>query len=417
MSPDSVGPGQAAAESSELERLRRENEELRLRTGAKVSGWRAFWAGLLIVLACIATLGAVLATWTHWTLLNTSRFVNTVAPLVQEKEVQAAVSQEAVHRLFEQYGLKDRIQKELEKGLPEALQFTADPAASNAEGLAKLLTTEIVKSDTFQTGWRSSLSFTHSEALKGIRAEGTVRLNQQGEVVLDITSVLGELKDKLAGIGLNFLKNVKIPEDIGQVVLYRNAQLGNVKTAVNALDILFWVLPWAAVLMLIGGVAMANDRRRALIAASVGIIIVMVLLLAALAIVRPHYLDQIKNSTDRSAAMAIASHVQGGLNAVDAGLIVMGALMLFAAVLSGPYGWATRLHRAVSIPEHMRSKNARAGVEASPAWTTRYSWLMRLLGLCAAVLLLLYLPQASAAVVIAVSILYGVYLVAVEMSS
>jgi hypothetical protein len=163
----------------------------------------------------------------------------------------------------------------------------------------------------------------------------------------------------------------------------------------------------------------AGDHRRALAGLAVGIIVVMIILLAALAAVKPHYLNQISNATDRGAATAIASQVQSGLNAVSVGLMILGALTLVATLMAGPSGWTARFHRAVSIPGHLRERKSRNGAAAAavPAWSTRNDWLLRLTGLCAAILLLLYMPQASAAVVLAVSIVFGVYLGAVEILS
>lgn len=431
MSPDEVTPpegvkAQQGAGTEEIDRLRRENEELRSersRAGGRPAeergAGRSFVAWLLIVLTCLGTLLAVLATWTHWTVLNTDRFVDTVAPLVREDAVAEAISKEAVSRLFSQYDVKNRIEDELEKGLPDALGFAAEPAAEGAESLAEFLATQIIKSNQFQTVWRGILRVAHSQALAGIREGGALEVTPRGAVTLNISELVEDLRDRMVQLGLGFLEDIDIPEDLGSVVLYRNAQLGNVKAAVNTLDALFWILPWVAALLMIGAVAVANNRRSALIAVCVGVIIAMILALVALAIVKPHYLSQIEDDTNRHAAIVAASSVQRGLNTVTAGMMVVSVLAIIAAIVSGPAAWSKKLHNAISIPRHMNRKRAEAsGAEAdriSPV--TKYAWLFRVGGLAVAVLLLLYLPQMTAGVVVAIGILFALYLVAVEITS
>jgi len=137
MSPDTEtgGPGETTAD--ELEKLRRENAELKAKVPVRTtSKARSFFSWVLIVLMCIATFGAALTVWVHYTTLNTSRFVNIVAGLVQEPDVDKALSQEAISRLFARYDLKKRIEDQLKSKLPELLKSAAEPVSSGAEGLA-----------------------------------------------------------------------------------------------------------------------------------------------------------------------------------------------------------------------------------------------------------------------------------------
>lgn len=409
-----AGPAEQA-QAAELERLQRENAEMRRRAGETggPSFARSFFSWVLIIVTCIVTAGAVLATWVHYTALNTTRFVNTVAPLIQDEKVSKAVSQEAVNRLFERLDLTTRIESQV-KNLPEPFKSQASAASGGAKNLAKTLTEDILKSSAFQAAWRGILATAHSDAVKGLRARGPVRLNEQGEVVLDITDLLTDLKDRLASLGLGFLKNTKIPGGLGQVVLYKNAQLGNAKKAVNLLDTLFWVLPWAAVVLLVCAVSVANDRRRAVMEAAVGIIIVMAGVVVGLKVVQFHYISPIRDAANRSAAMVVASHVQGGLNRVDAGVIILSFLTVVAALVSGPYRWSEEMHQAISIPARKRKRHPGTAGEKE-GFVTRMAWPLRVAGFCAAILLVLYLPWGNVAVVAVVCAVYLLYLAAIEV--
>jgi len=412
MAPDTKPGGPDETPDNEIARLRRENAELKekvpVRTPSKA---RSFFSWVLIVLMCIATFGAALTVWVHYTTLNTSRFVNIVAGLVKEPDVDKALSQEAIDRLFAKYDLKKRIESQLKSKLPDLLKSAAEPVSSGAEGLARGLAADVLKSQAFQAVWRNILTTTHSEAVKGIRASGTVSINEQGEVVLDISRLLNGVKDRLASVGLGFLKGVVIPGDLGRVVLYKNSQLGNARTAVRVLDTLFWVLPWLAALLLIGAVLLADNRRRALVASAIGVILVMIVLLGVVKGVEAHYVNQINDPTNHTAAMVVAGHVEGGLYLVELGLVLLGLLTLVSAVVAGPREWSLKLHFMIS---RSGRKAKRLGTAPEGNFFDAHAWPLRLVGLAAAMLLMLYLPWANVAVVVVVCVAFAAYLVTLE---
>jgi hypothetical protein len=395
----------------ELARLREENEQLRQSAAKKPSFWLAFFSTIFILFACIAVVGAVSASWLHNTALNTEQFVNTVAPLIKDARVSRAVSQETVDRLFDRFNLTQRIEKDI-KLLPEPLKSQAQAGAAGVKNLSRTLTSDILKSNAFQKVWRGILTTAHEEALKGLRASGPVTLTEQGEVILDVTDVLTEVKDRLASLGLGFLKNQKIPQGLGQVVLYQNSQLGNAKKAVNTLEDLFVVLPIAVVALMILGAAVANDSRHAMIGTSAGFIVVLVGLVIALKVVQYHYINPVHSAVNRSAAMVVASSVQGGLNRIVLGIIILSLLTIIAAMFSGPYRWADDVHGFASL-QGIKAKRQQDTVQAQGLFT-KYAWPLRIVGLSAAILLLLYLPWASVALVVVVCVAYLLYLMAIE---
>src|ERR1700741_590766 len=75
----------------EVERLRAANAALEQRANLRRTVRRASVVGLL-VLGCGLALLSVVAIWLRVTLLNTDRYVNTVAPIAAEPAVQKAVA-------------------------------------------------------------------------------------------------------------------------------------------------------------------------------------------------------------------------------------------------------------------------------------------------------------------------------------
>jgi len=128
-----------------------------------------------------------------------------------------------------------------------------------------------------------------------------------------------------------------------------------------------------------------------------------------------HYINPINNATNRTAAMVVVSHVQGALNRVDLGLIILSIVTIVSAVVAGPYSWAASMHASISVPERRRRKHPEKALPTKPWFFSRFAWALRVAGLCVAILLLLYLPWANAATVIIVCVVFAIYLIAIEI--
>src|SRR5215208_7912313 len=91
-------PPDTAQLQSELERLRAANAEL----AAKANGrwrWRRAALVLLLVLGCGLSAASAIAIWTRVTVLNTDRYVDTMAPIARSASVQKAVSDKLYTRI------------------------------------------------------------------------------------------------------------------------------------------------------------------------------------------------------------------------------------------------------------------------------------------------------------------------------
>src|SRR6476620_2345622 len=77
--------------TEELERLRAANAELQNKVNRRLR-WRGAGSGLLLTLGCGLAVLSLLALWLRGTLLNTDRYVSTVAPIAANPAVQDAVA-------------------------------------------------------------------------------------------------------------------------------------------------------------------------------------------------------------------------------------------------------------------------------------------------------------------------------------
>ena len=88
-----------ATPHDEIERLRAENARLAAKVGRRLR-WRSACAWLLLVLGCGLAVLALVALWLRTTMLDTDRYVETVAPIAAEPAVQDAVADKLETAIF-----------------------------------------------------------------------------------------------------------------------------------------------------------------------------------------------------------------------------------------------------------------------------------------------------------------------------
>jgi hypothetical protein len=405
----------------EIEKLKAENialkEQLEKKKGERKSrggSFRNFMVWFMVILACFFAITGVLATWVRATTLDTNTFVKTVAPLIQKDAVANAVSEEAVKVLFEKVDITGSIQQVL----PAKLQFMAKPLASGVQTMAREAAKKILKSSQFQWAWQKILRLAHGSAIKIIKGEGGVSVTSQGKVVLDIGNLLTEIKDRLVAEGLDVLKNVPIPASAGQVELFSSEKLGALKSVVDLLDTLNWVLPLLSFIFFLLAVVIAKDRRKTLLGAGVGLAIAMAVLLILLSLTKAELLGQIKNKSYHEAGLVIWSSVFSGLRQTDVGLLVLGVLVALGAAVVGPYDWAVSLRSKIGgLFENWRERRKSGDKSKGPvgSFITAHAWALRIAGAVVAIIVLLALPHLSAVALIVTAAIYLVYLVAIEL--
>ena len=91
-----------------------------------------FLVPVLLVLATIFGIAATFAVWVNRQALNTSNWSSTSSKMLEDKQVQTALSAYLVHELFSNVN----VSADLQKVLPKQLQPLAGPAAAGLQQLA-----------------------------------------------------------------------------------------------------------------------------------------------------------------------------------------------------------------------------------------------------------------------------------------
>jgi hypothetical protein len=183
----------------------------------------------------------------------------------------------------------------------------------------------------------------------------TVLTGRQGQfvsssgttVTVDLGALLSVAKERLAARGLTFV--TRVPDVSIPYQLVDSAQLPKLRTYTKILNAAGTWLPFVALVLLIAGVLVAPNRRRGIVVGLVLLGAVAALLLAAIALARTYYLDNLP-PTVRSpdAAAAVIDAMLRYLFAALQTLLVAVLVALVFALLAGPSRPATAIRRLVN---------------------------------------------------------------------
>ncbi|MHC3469902.1 hypothetical protein ACYF6T_14410 [Streptomyces sp. 7R007] len=333
-----------AAEHAEYQRLRRAAtvRHRRLRRAA---------ATLLLLLTMLLTPLAVVAAWVHDEVVDTDRYVQTVAPLAADPAVQNVVIDRLTRRVVSQIdvdALTASLTRTLEdSGAPPRVvagsTALAGPLRSAVTSVVHRNVSRVITSDAFQQVWEGSNRRAHAAVVRMLTGDGSGALRAQGDSVqLNLGPVVDQVRQRLVDAG--FEKAAAIPDSDRTITLFRTEQLGRAQDGMRLLDIVGTWLPVLTVAVAACAVWTAPAHRLMLLITASGIGVMAVVLLVALAVVRRVYLDAVPSDTlPTDAAAAIYDTFVRFLRDSTRTLLVVAVITALAAWLYGPGRVARRL--------------------------------------------------------------------------
>ncbi|MET0816588.1 MAG: hypothetical protein ABWZ67_03495 [Solirubrobacteraceae bacterium] len=331
---ETVGPDDVARLKQELADAhakldRRERRRALLRRAALV---------FLLVLGCGLVAMSLIAVYVRATVLNTDRYVETMAPIAESRSVQTAVADKLDN------AITSRV--DFDALLREALPARADPLApALSEGLQRAIRSRIdgfVASDDFPRLWNEANRRAHTRVVALLTTGESKRLLLDGDTVyLDLGPAVDRVRQGLESRGLDRLASA-IPSSVdGRVPLLKSVGFVKARRAIDLLETLTIVLPILALLCLVGHVVLSRPRRRGLLRVGLGLIVTALLLLAAIGLARSAYLDAIdRDVLPREAAADIFDTLIGLLRT---GLRVVAIVAVVLTLLALVLGQADRI--------------------------------------------------------------------------
>lgn len=344
------------AETREIEALRAkvaelEAENLELQQGGGVAAarkpakhrGRAITAFILIFVSALLAPIAVISSWARAELVDTTRFVETFAPLAQDPNVQTFVAGEVSTGIKDNVDI-DGIVGDLFTGIstldlpPQTqtvLPLVEGAAASGVRSLIDTGVQKLVESPQFASIWEMTLRETHSRAIAVIQGDPNSEIKlQDGTLSIDLKVVTAEVKAALLAQGFSFAEVIPVIDE--SVPLLESDSLTLMRTLYQlAVGVGYW-LPWVVLGMLVCGVVVARNRLRALAWGALGLAASLLFLSGGMGVGKMFFMSAVSPSIMPEATAEVLFVQLTGLIAASLLALVTLALMIaFGAWFAG----------------------------------------------------------------------------------
>jgi hypothetical protein len=318
---------------------------------------------LLLVLGMILTPITIVALFVKTEISDTSRYVQSVAPLSSDPAIQAFVANDVSNRLFEQVNVKSYVQE----ALPPRAQQLAGPISSALQTFVREATLRVLQSAQFQKLWTDANRIAHTQIVNVLTGKhsGAVTANANGQVSIDISSVVQLVQQQLQASGIDLFSRIPIARIGGQVPIFQSKDLYKARHAVGLLNTLAFVLPILVLASFGGAIVLSRNRRKGFIAAAFAFSLGALFLALVLAVGRSIYLNAAtSNALPYDAAAAVYDTLLRFLHTSIRAVLTFSVVMLIAVIFAGP----SRL--AVWFRTSMRRIAAWLGKESDQAGLT-----------------------------------------------
>ena len=371
MNEEGNGPDEQSPEEieAELERVKAERQELEARVETlearpeKRRRLRRIFTPILVALSIVVFTVTVPAAWGARTVLNTDRYVATVAPLADDPAVQASIASRVTDQVFLALDVEGTLSDAL-AGLGERATVLAAPLTTAIRGFVQDQVLKVVQSDAFRTFWVEANRFVHEQVLAILEGEsdtvsvveGKVLLNLLPLVNLALGSILGVASDLVgrdvtlpqitqgevpsAAIAkLEQSLGIDLPDDYGQIPVYDSQDLEALQQTLYTFERLLVFLLILIPLLVAASLWVSTRRRRTLIQLATGAAVGLVVIRRIAIITRDSLFERV--DTERFPSVRVLTNeLMDSLFRYTGILLAIVLLTALIALVTGPYPWA-----------------------------------------------------------------------------
>jgi hypothetical protein len=419
-------------ERAELERLRAETAELHSQapsatgtTRKRHFSWRTPVSIVLIVLGCILGPVAVLGVWAGNEVSDTGRWVATVEPLIHDPAIQNVLTDKITAQITSRLNLNGTINQATaqlnDRGLTRisSLLTTFGPQITSAvTGFIHSTVHTVVASPAAAKIWVQANTVAHQAVVKVLSGQGNGAIStSNGQITLNLGPFIAVVKQDLVDHGFSLANN--IPAVSPTLALFQAKDLGKAQAGYRLITTLKIVLPILALALLAAGVYTAQKRRRALIAAALGLAASMLVLAIGLLIARTIYLNSVPSNVlpaDAAGAAfdAMVYFIKVGLRVV----LAVALVVAIGAFITGPSHTAIQTRSAMkSGAGWVRNYGERRGVSTGPVgeWTYAHRKALRVGAVALMALIFVFWGHPTLLVVILLVVILLVLLGLIEL--
>lgn len=299
------------------------------------------WA--LIVVASVLGLVSVLTSWVQRQMLDNQAWRKASTQVIQNANVQAAVSTYAVNQLYAQVD----VERALERRLPENLKHLAAPLSTALRQPMTNAAEFIVARPRFQQVWVGTTTIAHDKLVNVLENKTGYGISTgNGAVTVNLHGLIEQLGGEL-GISSSVL--AKVPAKAGVITVMRSNQLAAAQKGVRIVKVLSAWLLLVVLGMFALAVYLARGARRATLR-NVGwaFVVVGVVVLIIRRVVGNYAVDALGSPSYRGTVRdvwLIGSSVLGDIGVAS---VIYGLVTVAATALGGPTSFARALRRRIA---------------------------------------------------------------------
>jgi len=386
----------------------------------KGSRLRNLLVGVLVLLSCLAIVVTGVAWWTHYSIFNTDGYMKIVGPVGKDPQAIKALSDYVAGQIVSATDLQQRTAD----ALPPKAQIFAGPITDAIDGFITKGTTKVLSTPQAYDLWLKVNEVAHEKIVALLRGDTTNAYIQGSDVKLDtlplISQVLVWLDSKLPGaLSTKFSPPVippgtppdqaiqqvsawtgrTLPADFGQITLLQNDSLGAAQTAVRLFDTLVWVLLIVTIVLIAVTIWLSRRRRRTLIELGIGAAFALILTYVIVKQATAALVDSIPSGGTVTVLRDVVNASLGPLKNITIWIVVIGLLVAVAAWLAGRHDVQVAV---VTAGQRAGQTQGDAVAAESPltVWIERYASWLRIAGLVAGLILLLFATSSWLGIVL-----------------
>jgi hypothetical protein len=341
---------------------------------------RGIISWVLIVLASLLIPVSVVSAWAIRTVTNTDQYVTTMAPLARNQLIIDHLADKTTDALFSSHV----VQKKVTGLLPAKAKPLVVPITNQVKSYAHGLALKFFESPAFGKLWDGLNRHTHEavvDIMEGKTGPILDRVSKNGAIVVNVVPALNTIVTELDQRGVTLFNPVKAISTQSEkglaITIVSKDQIDKYSALFNTIVELGWAVPVAALVIGVLSIAVAVERRKALLRVALGISFVTLLFLAALATGRNFFLNEASGlSFRRDVAGAVWDTLLRFLKADFRWMLLVSLIVAFLAWVFGPARWAvgirTHVVRATRwIGVQSKALSAGAGRAAAESDGTR----------------------------------------------
>ncbi|MCB5292324.1 hypothetical protein [Arthrobacter sp. SO3] len=414
---------------AEVARLQHERDDARktsLRPHGRGTGLaRRIVAIVLVVLTAVLACAAVPALYLRSEVLDTDRYVATVAPLASDPAIQAEITDKVTTQIttaVDVDGITRDAMTELGKVAPRVaavITGLAPAIAEQTKSLIRSAVSKFVASPQFQDLWTQLNRVAHQGIVNLATGNtgGTVSIDQSGTVTISTKEIIARVKTLLVEQGVDIA--ARIPEIDTQIALLQSPELVRATDAIQTLDRTAPILAWLTALSAVGAIAVAPRgwRRRTTSRVGLGIAVAMAVLALGLTIGLDIFLGTIPSATvSPAAAQSLVDALLTPLRTGVRFVFVVALLIALGAFLTGHSRPAESVRQGLArTGDYLTGKVGGGQAQPWQHWLARFRRILEAAVLGVAVLVLILWQYPTAAVAIWTAVLAGLAILLIEL--